>query len=676
MERWKDKAYVDWFGQIVRALYTNRLRGVYKKVYRSPEHMVDTFLASHWYYFNETSDAVDPIELWQDLFARYAIKAIKVRKDLHAFTKAMVHLLIDLTSCLLRDGTGWHRASNRTAQKQQHHSNNHKSKHQKNQRRAIQLTNQQSRTILNQLHCAVGSSHRVTNLFKLHILRLNREAFRSMPIAGDKQLGSLVTPFRERPGDRTLRPRSRSFDGSLPRDRNRVFSLRVPPSDLNDDSSSSKPWLFRTNITLLVSCLTYFEMELFLGLEPHDILSYQQRAPTITPPPSPNIDSSARLRQIVMPFPLVSTPSPIDHTVSIYHLVANPQQNSYTSPYSNNNNSNTPPNTPMATLVSRFNVVSKWVVTEILSRRRRKDQTHTIDIFLRVGERCLALNNYNTLMAVLAGLNHSSVQRLRDAWGALHPSRLEMFTQFEMLMAPTRNFAKYRAAIATAPAPVLPYMGIYLKDVTFILEGNPSYTDDEKVDSQFVHLLYERFVELRNFQVQARPFFSNFTAISPPTLSSFCTLRSTNTSNLNGNGFTSLTMSSSSLSYSSSSSITHSPRSSHTFSHSQPLLTPRGTASPSSSSSGSSSSSSSPTIAGTSLSTASVLALIDDSSCETREVKAYVADLPYFDDEEMLHVLSLMREPNRHPTPRKCRDLTATSDTDSDAEGFVTWLPT
>ena len=45
--------------------------------------------------------------------------------------------------------------------------------------------------------------------------------------------------------------------------------------------------------------------------------------------------------------------------------------------------------------------------------------------------------------------------------------------KFQALLSHDKGYSMYRAACATCARPVLPYLGVYLSDVTFIHQGNP-----------------------------------------------------------------------------------------------------------------------------------------------------------------------------------------------------------
>ena len=77
-------------------------------------------------------------------------------------------------------------------------------------------------------------------------------------------------------------------------------------------------------------------------------------------------------------------------------------------------------------------------------------------------------------MAILAALNSSTISRLKKTWEGLsnkHKATLEVLRK---ATEHTRNYAEYRAIIRSAVAPCLPFLGLYLTDITFCYDGNPA----------------------------------------------------------------------------------------------------------------------------------------------------------------------------------------------------------
>jgi len=102
------------------------------------------------------------------------------------------------------------------------------------------------------------------------------------------------------------------------------------------------------------------------------------------------------------------------------------------------------------------------------------------DTFLFLTKKCHALGNFNALMAIVAGLNNFSVQRLRKPWEMLAVKTREIFQKLERVMAPQKNFELYRRELEKRTPPLIPYMGMYLRDITYVYDGNSDYLDEEK----------------------------------------------------------------------------------------------------------------------------------------------------------------------------------------------------
>lgn len=79
-------------------------------------------------------------------------------------------------------------------------------------------------------------------------------------------------------------------------------------------------------------------------------------------------------------------------------------------------------------------------------------------------------------------------------------------------MNPFRNWTKYREVLSKARGPVLPYLGVFLKDLwvigwpitdllrTFVEDGNSDYVDDGKINFDKVILMGELLARIEAYQ--------------------------------------------------------------------------------------------------------------------------------------------------------------------------------
>lgn len=71
-------------------------------------------------------------------------------------------------------------------------------------------------------------------------------------------------------------------------------------------------------------------------------------------------------------------------------------------------------------------------------------------------------------MEIISGLNLTPVYRLRKTWDALPRKYVTLFEQLTALMDSKGNFKVYREELHTKDPPCVPFLGLYLTDLTFI----------------------------------------------------------------------------------------------------------------------------------------------------------------------------------------------------------------
>ncbi len=67
-------------------------------------------------------------------------------------------------------------------------------------------------------------------------------------------------------------------------------------------------------------------------------------------------------------------------------------------------------------MILRFNKVSMWVKNTIVTTENLKSRTEAVVKFIEVAERLRAMNNFNGIMEILAGLRSAAVHRLKKTW--------------------------------------------------------------------------------------------------------------------------------------------------------------------------------------------------------------------------------------------------------------------
>ncbi|KAM9328940.1 rap guanine nucleotide exchange factor 2 [Gastrophryne carolinensis] len=120
-----------------------------------------------------------------------------------------------------------------------------------------------------------------------------------------------------------------------------------------------------------------------------------------------------------------------------------------------------------------------WVASEILRESNQLKRMKIIKHFIKIALHCRECKNFNSMFAIISGLNLAPVSRLRATWEKL-PSKYEkLFQDLQDLFDPSRNMAKYRNVLNSQnlQPPIIPLFPVIKKDLTFLHEGNDSKVD-------------------------------------------------------------------------------------------------------------------------------------------------------------------------------------------------------
>ncbi|XP_069931915.1 ras-GEF domain-containing family member 1C isoform X1 [Oryctolagus cuniculus] len=147
--------------------------------------------------------------------------------------------------------------------------------------------------------------------------------------------------------------------------------------------------------------------------------------------------------------------------------------------------------------VKWFNRLCYLVATEICMPAKKKQRAQVIEFFIDVARECFNIGNFNSLMAIISGMNMSPVSRLKKTWAKVKTAK---FFILEHQMDPTGNFCNYRTALRGAAHRsltahssrekiVIPFFSLLIKDIYFLNEGCADRLPNG-------HVNFEKFLEL------------------------------------------------------------------------------------------------------------------------------------------------------------------------------------
>ncbi|XP_058508420.1 ras guanyl-releasing protein 3 isoform X2 [Solea solea] len=170
--------------------------------------------------------------------------------------------------------------------------------------------------------------------------------------------------------------------------------------------------------------------------------------------------------------------------------------------------------------IALFNGVSQWVQLMVLSKLTPQTRAEVITKYIHVAQKLLQLQNFNTLMAVVGGLSHSSISRLKETHSYLAPEVVKIWREMTELVSSSNNYCCYRKAFTECQGFKIPILGVHLKDLIAVHVIFPDWVEDSnKVNLVKMNQLYMTFNELVSLQSAAAQVEPNMDLIYLLTLS-------------------------------------------------------------------------------------------------------------------------------------------------------------
>eukprot|EP01094_Clydonella_sp_ATCC50884_P025386 TRINITY_DN6654_c0_g1_i1.p1 TRINITY_DN6654_c0_g1~~TRINITY_DN6654_c0_g1_i1.p1 ORF type:complete len:443 (+),score=162.18 TRINITY_DN6654_c0_g1_i1:104-1330(+) len=123
-------------------------------------------------------------------------------------------------------------------------------------------------------------------------------------------------------------------------------------------------------------------------------------------------------------------------------------------------------------LIERFNWISSIFSTLIVSTPLLKDRKRVLEMIIKICMHCFEMHNYNATMAILSGLSASAVYRLKHTFGSISKESAKFLEKMNEVMSANQSYKVLRAVLAEANPPCIPFLGVYLTDLTFVEDGN------------------------------------------------------------------------------------------------------------------------------------------------------------------------------------------------------------
>ncbi|CAK1363358.1 unnamed protein product [Cercospora beticola] len=147
--------------------------------------------------------------------------------------------------------------------------------------------------------------------------------------------------------------------------------------------------------------------------------------------------------------------------------------------------------------------LANLVADTILAPDEAKKRAMVIKHWAKIGHALLLLNNYDSIMSIMCMINSSVVQRLRRTWELVNKKTKARFEELDQAIDISKNYTALRRRLEAPTTSCLPFLGVYLTDLTFVVAGNPkrreipgSVTESGEVVSVINFDLYMKIAKL------------------------------------------------------------------------------------------------------------------------------------------------------------------------------------
>lgn len=154
-----------------------------------------------------------------------------------------------------------------------------------------------------------------------------------------------------------------------------------------------------------------------------------------------------------------------------------------------------PSSSPNVTLIMSFtNKLSDYVFESILSPQAPlKMRVSRLKAWLKTALSCFYFRNYNSVASIMAALQNHCITRLEAVWDGLRKKDVELYEYLSRIVHPNNNFKVYRKKLKRymeednvgklshdkCSVPVVPFFNLFLQDLAFIAEGNSTFRNPD-----------------------------------------------------------------------------------------------------------------------------------------------------------------------------------------------------
>ncbi|KAL1493112.1 hypothetical protein ABEB36_011238 [Hypothenemus hampei] len=151
-------------------------------------------------------------------------------------------------------------------------------------------------------------------------------------------------------------------------------------------------------------------------------------------------------------------------------------------------------------MTKRFNDVSRLIASEIVRKTDIVARAETIEKWAAVADIVRCLHNFNGVLQICSAFTNVAVFRLKNTWEKVSKTAKQSIEKHQKIVSSDGRFRALRDALHKCDPPCIPYLGVYLTDLSFIEEGTPNFVDDNLLNFSKMRMIAHIIREIRQYQ--------------------------------------------------------------------------------------------------------------------------------------------------------------------------------
>ena len=148
----------------------------------------------------------------------------------------------------------------------------------------------------------------------------------------------------------------------------------------------------------------------------------------------------------------------------------------------------------------RFNEMSQLVISEVLRVNNLMKRVAVIEKWIAVADICRCLRNYYGVFQITSAFSNNSLFRLKKTWDKLSKNARQTYDKLKALSGSENRFRLLRDLLQSCDPPCIPYLGMYLTDLTILEDSTPTYMEEGLLNFAKCRMIAHVIREIRRLQ--------------------------------------------------------------------------------------------------------------------------------------------------------------------------------